>query len=232
MMKFFVFGIAMFAASRLFAAGPLYEQKDPVAQQEFVNVYHDIKDPVIDNGKAKNFTITTATFSYVNVSTETVIVSTISSATIRTKLTVPNGSAATDAAAYGQLVAFGAPVQATYTGAFSTSNSAYQATGFTVTITPTSASHRVLLFASFMMQSSSTGASIATWYTGGSDILSGSTLGMARYTATSTEVPVGYTYIHSPATTSATTYEIRLKSGAGTAQIGDATIALIAQEVL
>ncbi len=144
-----------------------------------------------------------------------------------------NGTASTDAAAFGQIKVL-QTVQTTYTTTSSTSNATYTATGFTVAITPTSSSNRILLMVNHMLQTSGTNAAVTTLYTGGSDILSGTANGYARVSSTvgTEEAAVSYQYIHSPATTSATTYEIRLKSGGGTAQVGDGTISMIAMEIV
>ncbi len=188
-----------------------------------VNIYQNIQNPIIVNGKAESMTMTTGTITGIVAS----------SITVNSKITVPNGSASTDAAAYGQIKYFQA-VQATYTGSFTTTNSAYQATGFTVSITPSSASHRIKIIVNNILQISSTNQAGVTIYRNGSDILSGTVWGFERLNSAggTIETTTGYEYIDSPATTSAVTYELRLRASGGTAQIGDTTICLIAEEIL
>ncbi len=163
---------------------------------------------------------------------------TMSSSTIAmgaNKITgLANGTASTDAAAFGQIKVL-QTVQTTYTTTSSTANATYTATGFTVAITPTSSSNRILLMVNHMLQTSGTNAAITTLFTGGSDILSGTANGYARVSSTAgtEEAAVSYQYIHSPASSgSPVTYEIRLKSGGGTAQVGDGTISMIAMEIV
>lgn len=202
-----------------FASGPKYGFEDAHLNDELLNVYHDIGNAF-------------------NISTVTVRALVVSSGTLNMSghkiVGLANGTAASDAAAIGQLTFVGTPVIAIYTGTSSTGNAAYTATGFTVTITPTSASHRVLLMVNHMLQISSTNQGGATIYTGGSDILGGTVWGYARLNSAggTIETPVSFQYIHSPGTTSSVTYEIRIKATSGTVQVGDATISMIAWECL
>src|SRR5216684_1363363 len=59
-------------------------------------------------------------------------------------VSLANGTASTDAAAFGQIfTGFQALVQATTTSATTTTSSTYQSTALAATITPTSSSHRI-----------------------------------------------------------------------------------------
>jgi hypothetical protein len=198
--------ILLFLPALSFAAGPKYAYQDPRLNDEMENIYHDITN--VPNGRYKASSMTLQGI-------------TVDSATIR--------SATITTLNYLQK-----PVQATYTGTFSTANAAYQASGFTVAITPTSASNRVMVTVNCVISVGGSNQSDVTIYRNGSDILSGTIHGAGRFInggATTTEWPFSYSYIDSPASTSTQTYELRIKSSGGTTMIGDATISMIAQEI-
>jgi hypothetical protein len=133
-------------------------------------------------------------------------------------VTVPNGAAATSAAAVGQLKYLQA-VQTTTVTSTSTSSSTFTAaTNMTVTITPSSSSNRVKITVSCRGYLTAVG-SVQMYVTlkRGSTELSGQTGGFAQMYSGATGspdlmVPINFTYIDSPATTSATTYSVYFAS--------------------
>lgn len=101
MMKRLVIAL-FFCASTALADGPLFKSSDTFTQQEFSNIYWDIKNPFIDAGNAKILNITTGTITALTVSTMTRVSSaTIAAATITTAsitaLTVSTITAASSA---------------------------------------------------------------------------------------------------------------------------------------
>jgi len=131
-----------------------------------------------------------------------------------------NGTAATDAVAYGQLQILQSLVSSTTTGDTSTTSTTFVTTAFSVSITPTSASSRILLrvYGNLGCTASNVvGAySIATIYRGSSTNLGDATFGLAFNTCEVSGVAnyqaVAFGYIDSPATTSAVTYTVYLRS--------------------
>ena len=121
-------------------------------------------------------------------------------------------------------------VQATYGTATSTSSSTYSDTGLTVTITPTSSTSKILIFA----QLASCGKTTGNTFISARLVRNGSAIfgfdDSADYTGGSTEQYIGSistTYLDSPATTSATTYKVQFASGFNVASVKiNANIAL------
>lgn len=150
-------------------------------------------------------------------------------------VTIPNGAAATSAAAFGQIFAgFQAPVQGTSTTTFSTTNSVYQTSNLSATITPTSASHRIKVTCSFTASTSGAGQPQASLFRGATD-LDAATNGFIQgngWGSTPVYFPCSIVYIDSPATTSATTYSVKLKSlnGATTVSIGQGIMQVMTLE--
>jgi hypothetical protein len=139
-----------------------------------------------------------------------------------------NGTAATDAAAFGQLKIF-QTVMATSTAVDTTSSGTFVNTSLSVSITPTSSSSKILLYATGIFQAG-TGSGNATLANNTTNLLSSA--GGFRVSAT-LQVPAALCYLDSPATTSAITYRVRFLSNGGTAQWGETNITsvLVAQEV-
>lgn len=120
-----------------------------------------------------------------------------------------NGTASSDAAAFGQIQVLKI-VTATSTTAFSTTSSTYQTTNCSASITPTSASNRVLIMATgcSSAQAGGDGAFISlfrdtTNLGGGSD---------NAFLRCNSAVPIGQSldFVDSPATTSAITYAVKI----------------------
>jgi hypothetical protein len=122
-------------------------------------------------------------------------------------------------------------ISATKTDVFSVASSTYtDVTGLSVTVTPTSASSRILIFANVLVATSSandvgsiqivrnstaignnTSGSAASYGISGSDGSSGDS--QRAFTS------AGLTILDSPATTSATTYKIQLRANSGTVYV-------------
>lgn len=132
-----------------------------------------------------------------------------------------NGTAATDAAAYGQLKILQV-VSATHSSDFNTTNTAFQQTGLQASITPSSASNKVLVFVSgSLSQDTQNNTAYMSIGRGASNI--GPANGFAALFTVSggnTCVPLHMTFMDSPATTSSTTYHALLRVGGGTGHFG------------
>lgn len=127
-----------------------------------------------------------------------------------------NGTASTDAAAFGQVYyGFQAPVQATDASATSSSSSTFASTTTTASITPTSASHRIkiTITGSFVNSNGNVANGFVSIFRGSTDLSGGG--GFTRTggtTATGIAYPCSLTFIDSPASTSATTYTVKIKN--------------------
>lgn len=127
-----------------------------------------------------------------------------------------NGTAATDAAAFGQIFeGFQAPVQVTDTTNTNTTSSTFTNTATAASITPTSSSHRIKITVSgtFYNNAASTTNAQATIKRGSTNL--GGTNGFATLhssVAQMLNVPISIVFIDSPATTSSTTYTVAIRS--------------------
>ena len=125
------------------------------------------------------------------------------------------GTAAGDAVNVGQLLYRQAPIQGTKTTSFSTTSTSYVATGLTATITPTSSASRIKVTVSvpgFDSSNSTLGFAYMTVARNTTDLSNGN--GFANSASGSTLQfisNVGFCYIDSPASTSATVYEVYIK---------------------
>lgn len=159
-----------------------------------------------------------------------------------------NGTAAQDAVAFTQIKYIQAPVQGTKITTFTTTSSTYQATGLSASITPTSASNRIKITVSITTLDTASETAAFGYLTvkRGTTDLSNSGNGFVTVASGSTET-VGtlvvqdvfgahFSYIDSPATTSATTYEVFLKNddNSTTARINltTGTCSIILEEVV
>lgn len=110
-------------------------------------------------------------------------------------------------------------VQDTYNTESSTANSSDTETGLSVNITPTSSSNKVLVLFNLPLQKGASNLRIATsLYRGGSSIyLTNRESCFNNQTNQATETVSGM-FLDSPATTSAVTYDVRVRvsSGSGT----------------
>lgn len=133
-----------------------------------------------------------------------------------------NGTVTTDAAAFGQLKII-QTVTATSTTAFTTTSGTFVSANLTASITPTSASNKVLIMAMGTLQSTSLHVCYATILNGTSGNLGG-TNGFVDSFITggggSGHVPSCIVYMDSPATTSARTYTVQIKNDDGVSTAG------------
>jgi len=128
-------------------------------------------------------------------------------------------------------------VQGTSTTAFSTTSTSYVATNTTVTITPKFDNSKVLVYAAGPMFNSATATTVpfATIAKGGTNLAGAD--GLARLDGsglTDITAPTSMMYFDSPATTAATTYDVRIKSSSGSSVswgVGTATQVIIAVEI-
>lgn len=135
-----------------------------------------------------------------------------------------NGGGSTDAATFGQIKVIQI-VYGTSTTAFTTSSAGFQTTNLSVNISPTSSSNRVLILASGTLgNSAGSNDAEAAVYRGAVKVAT-----TAEYFIASTGSVVGQIFapctiscIDSPATTSSTTYAVKVGTGAGTVSWGDA----------
>jgi hypothetical protein len=109
----------------------------------------------------------------------------------------------------------------------SNSISGTNVTGLTATIIPTSSSSKILVSITLNLNSSSSGSGVGVGfalYRAGTKIASGDASGTAPRTSLTSAayvssiqelVPVSMNYLDSPATTSSTSYSVRLWNGAG-----------------
>lgn len=131
-----------------------------------------------------------------------------------------NGTAATDAAAFGQIHLISIPkITTETTGASTSSTSFVNVSGASVSITPASTSSKILVMAVAPITNSGANVSVMG--------VNGTTTGdlttrdgsMARFSGTAVSTVV-FMWIDSPASVAAQTYQIRLAANAGTAFIG------------
>lgn len=116
-------------------------------------------------------------------------------------------------------------VQDTLTGTFTTTSSTFADVGLTVSITPTSASSKVLVVVGMPNLYSSNGSGSVHNYSDaqllrGTDRLQATSFGWYNAAASSGAVDfytsLAYSYLDSPATTSATTYKVQMRIGSAT----------------
>ncbi len=183
----------------------------------------------------------TQTFSGAKTFSSTLTMSGATIAMGTQKITgLANGTSSTDAAAFGQIfTGFQAPVMATSTASTSTTSNTYTATGLAATITPTSSSHRIKITATGSIKTANlaNAACLMTIERGTTNLATAT--GFASSGGGSTgqsEVPTCTTYIDSPATTSATTYTVYIKSSDNTTSCtfnnGGQTVVMILEEIV
>jgi len=188
----------------------------------------------------------TAVIAGVDVTTATVSTATITSAAITNlavssmtttlpmsarKITgLADGTASTDAAAFGQVHFMQIPLFGSEATGGSTSSSSFIAFGSTITITPTSSASKIFVIgeAPCLVPTSTDGHTVALGIARNSVAIfsrnnSPGTM-ITGGTNSAHAVPIPIFYLDSPATTSATTYQLMLASGAGdTVTCGGAT---------
>lgn len=128
---------------------------------------------------------------------------------------VANGTASGDAVAFNQIKYF-QTVQSTNAVVFSTTNTSFTTTNLFATITPTSASNRVKITVSGGMQCVAADTVFLTVANGITNL--GPNSGFANLLnggGSTMRVPVSFTFIDAPATTSAITYNVRIRGAGG-----------------
>jgi hypothetical protein len=130
-------------------------------------------------------------------------------------------------------------VQGTLTTAFTTTSTSFVDSGLTVTITPSSATSKVMVFVSLpTVYASRTGSGVSAY--AGTCLLRGATtlqvsdIGIFNYYNGSNWTafnPIASSYLDSPATTSATTYKVQAASYVASSIYLDATSTKIASIV-
>jgi hypothetical protein len=105
-------------------------------------------------------------------------------------------------------------VQATYQGEVTTTSGTFQTTNFSGTITPTSATSKILVQAVGEAKVQSGTTNLITFYRNGSNVVSQH---LVQHSAAGDYVAVPIQYLDSPATTSAVTYTVYFRSNANNA---------------
>ena len=108
-------------------------------------------------------------------------------------------------------------VNATSSTLVSTTSATYVTTGLTATITPTSNTSKILVLANAAMQGVASQNTTITLYKNGTNLLGAVGLGYINANTLASNQITATLYLDSPATTSATTYEIYFKTSGGTA---------------
>lgn len=194
----------MALAAPALADGPRFSFKDSLVQQEFENVYHDLKYPAISNGTATTFTITGSTITSLHVGS-------------LTGFSVP--------AASGKLKQV---VSSRTTSSTAVTSTSYTDTALSATITPTAATSSILVLANGMMSISADGENaLGTVFRDATNLATGALQAFCTHLVsggTLIRATCSVNYLDAPATTSALTYKVRIKrgGGAGTATWGDA----------
>lgn len=200
-------------------AGPMFQQKDTIIQQEFDNVYNDLRNPRIDNGFANFMQISSATISSATI--QNLIVSNITGVSLGKIRQVVFSSETTGG---------------------STTSGTFVAMGASQSITPTSASSKILIIGvGFLTDDTSSDGHQAVLGLGRGGTAIWSRSGSPfRYHTGGTSATYGVSiplfYLDSPATTASTTYQLMVASGAGSnillggaAATGVATYILLAE---
>lgn len=124
-----------------------------------------------------------------------------------------NGTAATDAAAFGQINYKTPPAQTTSTTAFSTTSSTFQTTNLSASITPSSTSARIKITITGAGRSAvATNAAFFSLFRGSTNLGSANGFVDVQGDGAGVNAPVAITYIDSPASTSSQTYSVKLRS--------------------
>lgn len=231
----------LFLASVARAEGPIHRQKDTDLQQEIDNIYFDIKNPKIDNGYAKIFTISSATISTATISRVILSSVTVSSLTVTNTLTassatigLANISSATIAdltyttlhpSVSGKFIQI---VSSASARDFTTTSTSYQATSIKVTITPTLTTSCIYCVATFTCRSSNITQDLcfSQLFRDGSSIGVDDRRAIATLNPTGTlnmdafVVPYAISQYDCPSKNTSTVYEVYIKTSASAATIG------------
>jgi hypothetical protein len=107
----------------------------------------------------------------------------------------------------------------------STTSTSFVTTGYSVTITPTSSSSKILVLVNSNLYTPQNDGSLFTIYRGGTNVAGTGLYALTgSYGSNSNLVlPVSMQYLDSPATTSATTYTVYYRTSSGTLYFGFAS---------
>lgn len=192
-------------ATPTFANGPKYAQKDPLLQDEFENVYKD---------QANTFKRTISSGTFTNL-------------TVVTKATIPNGTVATDAVAFGQIS--GTRILQIVTCSASpsdaTTSASFTDTSTSCSVTPTNSSTKFIIFAEGLGETGNAGTTNAYYTINGTTTgnLGDSSNGLGHVVG---QINVIFNFItmvatDTPGTSSTQTYKVRYVSvGGATVQWG------------
>lgn len=146
---------------------------------------------------------------------------------------VTNGSNAGDAVAYNQLRVIQTVSSAT--GSTFTSTSVVFASILTATITPTSASNRILITASMPLSVNGAGSGYASLFQNSTNLATVNSPVHQAFAVSSVNgyAPCAMTFVDSPATTSAITYSLRTAAdGSHAVGLADGVATLTVQEIV
>jgi hypothetical protein len=158
-------------------------------------------------------------------------------AMVANKITgLANGTASTDAAAFGQLHYTQSPVLGTLSGTVTTSSASFTSTTLSASITPTTSSSKIKVTAyGCGGDSSAGGAAFYTIFRGSTNLGGTNGLTSVNQGLSGDIVPISMGIIDSPATTSALTYTVQyMVNGAGTVSWGttNITTTILLEEVI
>jgi len=127
-------------------------------------------------------------------------------------------------------------VSATYNTQETTTSNSFVTSNLAVSITPSSSSNKILVFASAVIQTSGTATHTGvTLYRGASNLSTDTEMAHSYGNAGTVRCNIGVHYLDSPATTSSTTYTIYFKAGSGahtqTIHVNDSMSVITAMEI-
>lgn len=197
--------MAVFLASPLLATGPKYGPNYDVnnTNLEFQNAYQDIANVLTGDVRISSVTVSSLTVT--------------SQLDMRNhKITnLANGTASTDAATVGQLKVLQV-VSSTSTTTFTTTSSAFQTTNCSASITPTSASNKIMVIATGELRDTNMGTAnaVLSIFRGTANLGGGSTISLGNLGggAGSLRIPTTTTITDTPNSTSAVTYAVKIKN--------------------
>lgn len=195
-----------FLSTTCFGSGPLFTHGDTYSDQEFRNVYQDITSPIIGVGVASTMTITSLSVSTITY---------VSSATVR-NMTVANLTVANlIATVSGTVVKISSVTQETQT---TTTSSTYQSTALTQSITPSSASNKILIFVTGTIGVNGTSSDIvvfATIFRGVTNLANAQGMtsrDQSTITLADNNIPAAMIWLDAPASASSVTYTVKIKN--------------------
>lgn len=201
-----IFLSVLFLAAPLWAGQQSSFPENPKLQDEFVQNYYEHRFPRWVNARGSSMTVTWAEISSGTASSFTILQSTITNLHVTGTLSGQT---------FGKLVQL---TQGTSNTQFTTTSNTYQATGLSHSITPTSASNRVLIQTTCSWQINA--AAVVAFITikrGSTDIGDAGGNGFLQFRSGSNATSnangnMSIVYLDSPNTTSSTTYQVYIKN--------------------